>query len=117
MKSYKEFQFARYITIIMTFVLILMFVLFATGAGDRPISIVGLSIFVGSTLIVFALFYGMTTTIDPEKITIAFGIGLIHKRIALDKVKEVAIVKNPWYYGWGIRFIPNGKLYNISGLK
>jgi len=25
-------------------------------------------------------------------------------------------VKNPWYYGWGIRFTPHGWLYNVSGL-
>jgi len=24
-------------------------------------------------------------------------------------------VKNPWYFGWGVRFIPNGMLYNITG--
>jgi hypothetical protein len=25
------------------------------------------------------------------------------------------VVKNPWYYGWGIRLIPGGWLYNVSG--
>jgi hypothetical protein len=27
----------------------------------------------------------------------------------------VESVTSPWYYGWGIRMIPNGTLYNISG--
>jgi hypothetical protein len=25
------------------------------------------------------------------------------------------MVKNPWYYGWGIHLIPGGWLYNVSG--
>ena len=25
------------------------------------------------------------------------------------------MVKNPWYYGWGIRWTPDGPLYNIAG--
>ncbi len=24
-------------------------------------------------------------------------------------------MKNPWYYGWGIRLTPHGWLYNVSG--
>jgi hypothetical protein len=27
----------------------------------------------------------------------------------------VTRVRNPWYYGWGIRFISNGMVYNVSG--
>jgi hypothetical protein len=26
-------------------------------------------------------------------------------------------VRNPWYYGWGIHFIPGGMLYNAAGLS
>ncbi len=25
-------------------------------------------------------------------------------------------MRNPWYYGWGIRLTPTGWMYNISGL-
>jgi len=25
------------------------------------------------------------------------------------------VVKNHWYYGWGIRLTPHGVLYNVSG--
>lgn len=25
-------------------------------------------------------------------------------------------MKNPWYYGWGIRLPPHGWLFNVSGL-
>jgi len=117
MKEYREFQFAWIISSLMFLVLLFVIALYMTSAGDRPISGVGLFIFIGSSALVFALFYGMTTTIDAEKIVVSFGIGLIQKRIGIDKIKTVTIIKNPWYYGWGIRYIPNGKLYNMSGLK
>ncbi|MDY7014940.1 MAG: hypothetical protein SVX43_15355 [Cyanobacteriota bacterium] len=29
---------------------------------------------------------------------------------------EAVAVKNPWYYGWGIRLTPRGWLFNVSGL-
>lgn len=35
----------------------------------------------------------------------------------MQKIKSIQIVESPWYYGWGIRLIPNGILYNISGQK
>jgi hypothetical protein len=66
-------------------------------------------------ILVCLLFYGLTTKITPDTISVSFGIGLIRKRIKLKRIKTVEIVKSPWYYGWGIRIIPNGTLYNMSG--
>lgn len=71
----------------------------------------------GICLIIILLFYGMTTTIDAASITIRFGIGFINKKINLANIESVREVENPWYWGWGIRMIPNGTLYNISGSK
>jgi hypothetical protein len=30
-------------------------------------------------------------------------------------IASYQVVKNPWYYGWGIRLTPHGWLYNVSG--
>jgi hypothetical protein len=66
-------------------------------------------------ILIFFLFYGLTTKITSDTITISFGVGLIRKKIQLKRVKTADTIKSPWYYGWGIRIIPNGTLYNISG--
>jgi len=66
-------------------------------------------------IITYLLFYGLTTKIENGLLTVSFGVGLIRKRIQLHRIKKVATIVNPWYYGWGIRFIPNGMLYNMSG--
>ena len=67
-------------------------------------------------VIIYLLFYSMKTTIDKQSIRISFGIGLITKKINLVEVKDVRVIKNLWYSGWGIRFIRNGVLYNVNGL-
>jgi len=35
----------------------------------------------------------------------------------LDEIASVKTVKNHWYYGWGIRLIPHGWLFNVSGFE
>lgn len=65
----------------------------------------------------FALFGWLTVDIDTRRVLIKFGIGLITRRIPLDTIRGFAPVRNPWYYGWGIRFTPHGILYNVSGFQ
>lgn len=62
------------------------------------------------------LFCTLTVVIDEEFIRISFGPGLIRKRFPLKEVRSCRIVKNAWYYGWGIHMTPHGTLYNVSGL-
>ena len=59
----------------------------------------------------------MTTTIEGDVLRITYGIGLIRRTIQLSEIRSAEVVRNPWIYGWGIRFIPNGMLYNIKGLS
>lgn len=62
------------------------------------------------------LFDSLTVKVSRTCISLKFGIGLIRKRFALVDVQNATIVRNPWYYGWGIRLTPRGWLYNVSGL-
>ncbi len=62
------------------------------------------------------LFSTLTVTIESGEIVLRYGIGLIRKRFSLSDVASCGIVRNKWYYGWGIRLTPHGWLYNVSGL-
>jgi hypothetical protein len=115
MNSFKEFQFASIIFIIAIPAQIFLAVMFITQAGTHPMSSGSFLIANGTFVIIYLLFYGMKTTIDDESIRISYGIGLIRKTIKLVNVKTVSVISSPWYYGWGIRLIPNGMMYNISG--
>lgn len=113
--TYKEFQFAWWILILIPVWLAVVMLVDdkAESQANDPVTL--------SVTIIFALigllFYGMNTHVNESKITIAFGIGLIRKTIDLKTVQSVASVRNKWYYGWGIRVIPNGWMYNIAGLQ
>ncbi|MBM4167833.1 MAG: hypothetical protein FJ215_01545 [Ignavibacteria bacterium] len=70
----------------------------------------------GMLLLTMLLFATLTVTIAAGEIVARYGIGLIRKRFLLSEVASCRIVRNKWYYGWGIRLTPHGWLYNISGL-
>ena len=115
MNDYKEFTFGWLIFIVVVPIHLLFTFLHIHGIGDRPIGTYGYSAMTLTFVLICALFYGLTTNITSDTITVSFGIGLIRKRIPLKRIKAVKTVTSPWYYGWGIRLIPNGILFNISG--
>jgi sulfite exporter TauE/SafE len=115
LKDFTEFQFSWLIFIFTISTQLLITSFYIAEVGDRPIGTNGFLIIISIFLLVYLLFYGLTTKISADTITVSFGIGLIRKRILINRISKVETVKTPWYYGYGIRFIPNGMLYNISG--
>ena len=96
---------------------ILLTFAFINQWGNNPLNLIVYLICNLIFLICYLLFYGMTATIDNTYIHISFGIGLISKKIEIKKIKSVTIVRNPFYFGLGIKIIPNGMLYNVHGLN
>jgi hypothetical protein len=66
-------------------------------------------------ILCLALFATLTVQVNNQAVNIQFGIGVIRKRFALQNVQAIRVVKNPWYYGWGIHLTPEGWLFNVSG--
>lgn len=67
-------------------------------------------------LVCVALFYSLTVEISNDYLGIHFGVGIVKKRFEIKDIEKAYPVRNRWYYGWGIRLIPHGWLYNVSGL-
>ena len=67
-------------------------------------------------LILLLLFASLTILGYETHLEIRFGIGLIRKRFEFKDVQSCKKVKNSPLYGYGIRIIPGGWLYNVSGL-
>lgn len=61
------------------------------------------------------LFHSLTVVVDDQTVAIRFGIGVIRRRFPLAQITAVRAVSNPWFYGWGIRWIRGGWLFNVSG--
>jgi len=67
--------------------------------------------------VALVLFPSLTVAIQEEELLVQFGPGVIRKRFKLSEIESCQAVKNPWYYGWGIRQTPQGMLFRVSGLN
>ncbi len=67
------------------------------------------------TVIAF-LFSSLTVEVDEGELRWYFGPGLWTYRLPLADIRDVGIVRNQWWNGWGIRMAPGFRLYNVSGL-
>lgn len=114
---FREFQFSRLMLGIVLPMELLIAIFYVLQIGDQPLSLNGFILLSALMLVILCIFYGMTTTVDDREVKVTFGIGLIRRKINLDDVRSVESVKNPWYYGYGIRWIRNGWLYNVSGAE
>lgn len=76
-----------------------------------------ISLFVCLALVLtLILFSSLTVTVNGQTILVAFGPGLVRKRILLAEVRACRPVRNKWYYGWGVRLIPGGLMFNVANL-
>jgi hypothetical protein len=61
------------------------------------------------------LFPTLTVVVEGHRVRCFFGLGLIRRRVPVSEILAVSTVRNPWTYGWGLRLIPGGWLWNVSG--
>ena len=80
--------------------------------GWHPVGIAVL----GILSVVVVLFGTLTVAVEDGWVACRFGPGLVRKRWPLADIREASVVRNPWYYGWGIHWTSHGWLYNVSGL-
>ncbi|MEE3001359.1 MAG: hypothetical protein VX908_01560 [Planctomycetota bacterium] len=71
---------------------------------------------VGVAFLAMLLFHSLTVTIDDEHIRLSFGLGLFRKRIPLSQVVSCRTVRNRLWYGFGIRYVFDGWMWNVSGM-
>jgi trehalose utilization protein len=67
-------------------------------------------------LAVAVVFHSLTTEVDGNGLRWYFGPGLWTYRLAFEEILNVAVVRNHWWNGFGIRTAPGFRLYNVSGL-
>ncbi len=112
MKQYKHTQIGY--LLLTLYSIVVLFVGYLNIMTDfHPFALTGLIII----LIVLWIFTRLTVTVDDRMIKIQFGLRIIRKVFLLKDIEAHRVVKNPWYYGWGIRFTPRGWLFNVSGFS
>jgi len=100
-----------YLSIVISFILIAVSVIMYV-CGLRPLGI----LLVATGLICFVFSYKLTVEIKDGIFRFWFGPGLFWKKIPLEQIAYCEPFKGV-FSGWGIRYICNGWLYNVSGLK
>ena len=65
---------------------------------------------------VAVIFSSLTVEVNGNELRWHFGPGFWTYRLALDEIETVAVVRNHWWNGFGIRMRPGFRLYNVSGL-
>lgn len=63
-----------------------------------------------------ALFGTLRVDVDREAVHLRFGFGWLRKDVPLRRIAEAKRVRNRWWYGWGIRLVPGGWMWNVGGL-
>lgn len=110
-ESYKHTQ-VGYAVLALISAIIVLLVLLMVFLAPSWIAI-GVLLVLAKSLVFFPT---MTVTVDADAVAIRYGPGLIRKRFLLKDIESCRAVRNPWYYGWGLRLTPRGWLYNVSGL-
>lgn len=64
---------------------------------------------------VLLIFTSLRVRVTHREIAWSFGPGWPRWRLALDDIERMERVRNPWWSGYGIRLLPTGWLYNVSG--
>ena len=113
MRIYKHRQVGKLILVALGFAAAVAAVLLAAVPSGPGAAVAG-----GVLLVLLAgliLFGSLTVEVSSARLAVWFGPGAIRKVFRMEDIQDARIVRNPWYYGWGIRLTPHGWLFNVSG--
>src|SRR5690606_922568 len=115
--KYEKDQIGWFMIAIFLLILIHLTIAYYFQLGNKPLPTTAFATLVAFFMTTLLCFYKLKIRVDDAGIHVIYGVGLIRIKIAPTKVIQVKIVRNPWYFGWGIRFTNKGMLYNIQGSK
>jgi hypothetical protein len=62
------------------------------------------------------IFSRLTVTVAAGTVDAAFGLGWPRRSINVLDIVAIRRVRNQWWYGFGVRRVANGLMYNVWGL-
>lgn len=89
---------------------------YSVMVDDGELGLFG-SVLMGLFGAITVLFSTLTTEVTGQAFRFYFGPGFWERSFPLEDIRSVKVVRNPAYYGWGIRYTFHGWLYNVSGLR
>ncbi len=100
-----------------TYILVAFTLLMAAAIVFAPVPAFFRPVFLllGLLALVNAVFSSLTVIISQDMLEFWFGAGIWHKKYRLTHIAGCSVVRNAWWHGWGIRWTPDGWLYNVAG--
>lgn len=114
-KKYTQFGTLSVIALGSALILCIVIMILTGFNGFAPLGIISFVLI--TLLICLLIFYKLTIIIDNTYLRFSLGIGLISKKYLISDIESCKSVSNNILYGVGIRKIPKGWLYNVTGLK
>ncbi len=96
--------------------LIFFVVIVIVDDGETPWLIPFLVVFLAAMILLVVWFSRLEVRVDGDAVRVAFGAEWPRRVFPLHTVSHAAAVRNPWWYGFGIRRTPHGWMYNAWGL-
>ncbi|MEI6748073.1 MAG: hypothetical protein WCM93_02825 [Bacteroidota bacterium] len=96
-------------------IVLLVIIMLTVHEKELPVLFLGLTI--PLLALVTLLFYNLTVEVTREKVAFRFGIGLVRRSYSICDIDTCTPVTNRLWYGWGIHFIGNTTVYNVSGIQ
>ena len=111
---YEHTQPGTWVRILSTVFIVVGIIIYYSTADETSIW-VAVSL-MGIGIVISAIFTSLQTAVDSNFLYISYSVGLVRRKIPLESIDSVKQVRNPWWYGFGIRLTPRGWLWNIQGL-
>lgn len=115
-RKFTQFGTLSIILIFPFFVLFTIQALHSIAGNDFPGFYVQISLAL-ILLVCLLVFYKLTIEVNEDTISFKLGLGWFRKTYKISDIESCNPVRNPFFYGIGIRIIPEGFLYNVSGLR
>jgi hypothetical protein len=99
-----------------TVIRVLCIVIMLWLVGVAVLSTWMLYLVAGIVFLLMLIFHALNVRIDEDGMHLRFGVGLLRKSIPLESVDSCRVVRNSLMYGFGIRYVFDGWMWNVSGL-
>jgi len=91
-----------------------LIVVFAEDEAAEALLVMAISTVI--VLLVVFWFSRLTVRVSGSEVRVGFGPGWPRRVFGSYEIVGFRAVRNKWYFGWGVRKIPDGWMYNVWGL-
>jgi hypothetical protein len=113
--DYSHTQIGKVAAIVIAWGVIVVFIIAATAEEGGAIAL-AIGLFFALLAALAVVFSRLTIIVAAGVVKAAFGWGWPRRTVEVPRIAGFRRVRNKWYYGWGIRKIPGGWMFNVWGL-